>query len=88
VLRGLADAQHKFISIDAGAYGTQTVGIFHQSFGSQIPNRNNLNEPDDQELPLLNIKCPFAIPGYEEYPSLSYCLSPFLRIQLTEIKRI
>jgi len=50
VLRGPADAQHRFIAIDAGSYGTQTDGIFHQSFGCQIPDSNNLNEPDDQEL--------------------------------------
>jgi hypothetical protein len=48
VFRGLADAQHRFISIDAVAYGTQTDVIFHQSFGCQIPNTDNLNEPDDQ----------------------------------------
>jgi hypothetical protein len=73
VLQGPADAQHRFISIDGGAYGTQTDGIFHQSFGCQIPNNNNLNDPDDQELPLSNAKFPFAIPRYEEYPSLTYC---------------
>jgi len=28
----------------------QTEGIFHRSFGCQIPNSNILNEPDDQEL--------------------------------------
>lgn len=88
MLRGPADAQHRFISIDGGTYGTQTDGIFHQSFGCQIPNSNNLGDPDDQELPLSNVKFPSAIPGYEEYPLLSYCLSPFSRIQLTEIKRI
>jgi hypothetical protein len=71
VLRSLAYAQHRFISIDAGAYGTQTDGICHQSFWCQIPNSSNLNEPDDQELPLSNLKFPFAIPEYEEYPSLN-----------------
>jgi hypothetical protein len=60
VLQGLAYAQHRFISIDAGAYGTQTDGILHQRFGCQIPNSNNLDEPDDQELPLSNVKFPFA----------------------------
>jgi hypothetical protein len=45
-------------------------------------------EPDNQELPLSTVKFSFAIPGYDEHPSLSYYLSPFPRIQLTEIKRI
>jgi hypothetical protein len=55
VLQGLAHIQHRPISIYAGANGTQTDGIFLHSFGYQIPNSNNWNEPDDQELPYFPV---------------------------------
>jgi hypothetical protein len=57
-----------------------------KSFVYQILNTNKLN--DNQELPLSNVKFPFAVPGYEAYPLHSCFMRPFPRIKLTEFKGI
>lgn len=87
MLRGLADVQHRFISIDAGAYGTQIEGIFYQFWVSNSK-QQYFKWAWWSGITLSNVKFPFAVPGYEEFPSPGYCLSPFPTLQLNEIKRI
>lgn len=69
VLQPLADAQYKFVSIEVGAYGTQSDGgIFSKSTLCQCLRNSTFNMPADTELPQADIKLSFVIIGDEAYP--------------------
>jgi hypothetical protein len=88
VLQALADARYRFIAIDIGAYGKQSDGgIFCRRSVYHLLNSNNINMPDDEGLPLFDVKLSFVMLGDEAYPLLSYLMRPFPRRQLTESKR-
>lgn len=87
VLQGVADADKKFITIEAGARGKQSDGgTFSSSALFRLLEENSFNMPSDNELPGTNIKLPHVLIGDEAYPLKPYLMRPFPSRNLTPIK--
>lgn len=78
VLQAVADANCKFIFIEAGAYGKQSDGgtLRKSAIFSRLEN-HTLNVPADVLLPDSNIKAPFVFIADEAYPLLRNLLRPY-----------
>lgn len=87
VLKGLVDANYRFINIDVGGYGKQSDGgTFRSSALFLYLSDGRLNIPNECALPNSDITVPHVIIGDEAYPLLRNLLKPYGRQQLNADK--
>lgn len=78
VLLALVDANYKFIVIDVGAYGRSSdSGIFRSSSLGKKFFSNNLDIPQEKNLPGTNVPAPFVIVGDAAFPLHKSLLRPY-----------
>jgi len=76
VLKGLVDANYKFIAVDMGGFGKQSDGgmfLASDLFSFIDGRRISFSEPDF--LPHSNVTVPYLMLGDEAYPLLPYSLT-------------
>jgi len=82
-LFAISDANYKFIAVDIGAYGRESDGgVLRNSVFFKKLQQNQLNIPEDVELPNTNIKAPYTFIGDEAFPLLTNLLRPYPGKQL------
>lgn len=68
LIQAVADANYKFIAIDVGGYGKQSIGgTFRSSSLFHLIESKPLNIPDDDALPLTTITLIYVFIGDEAY---------------------
>ncbi|XP_023244244.1 uncharacterized protein LOC111642179 [Centruroides sculpturatus] len=80
VLLAVADANHKFLYIDYGHYGSESDGgIFRKVQFGQMMETCRLNLPNDDYLPNSEIMFPFYFIGDEAFPLKRNLMRPYPR---------
>lgn len=88
-LQAISDAEYKFIVIDVGAYGRESDGgVFRNSAFFERLQSNDLNIPEEVELPGTNTRIPYVFVGDEAYPLMTHLLRPYPRNQLNYNNKI
>ena len=78
ILQGLVDARYKFLSVDVGAFGRQSVsGVFSQSNLYQRLESGSFPFPQPKQIPGTTTKLPYVILGDQGYPLKDYLMRPF-----------
>lgn len=79
----ISGANYKFIAVDIGAYGRESdSGVLRNLVFLKKRRNNQLNIPDDVDLPNTNIKTPYTFVGNEAFPLLTNLLRPYPGKQL------
>lgn len=77
VLLALVDADYKFISVDIGAYGTNSDGgVFKSSSLGQVLANDSLNIPPPKPLPHSDVIVPHVIVCDEAFPLTPNTMRP------------
>ncbi|XP_037808567.1 protein ALP1-like [Lucilia sericata] len=78
VLLAVCDADYKYTYVNVGAYGSESDGgILRQTeFGQALIN-NELDLPDDSNLPNSSLKFPFYLVGDEAFPLKPHLMRPY-----------
>lgn len=81
VLLALVDAHYRFIAIDIGSYGRNSVGnVFAKSVLGDAMENKRLDVPDDSPLEENGEPMPYVIVADEAFPLKSYIMRPYSRI--------
>jgi len=78
VLLALVDANYRFIAVDIGSYGRQSDGCtLKNSILGQKLEKNELDFPEDADLPHTSTKSPFVDVGDEVFPLRKNLMRPY-----------
>jgi len=83
------DANYRFIAVDIGSYGRQSDGrTLKNSILVQKLEKNELNFPEDVDLPHTGTKILFVVVGDEAFPLRKNLMRPYPGTGLTHDQRI
>jgi len=90
VLMAMADANYKFVFVDAGSYGRiSDGGVFNScSLSAALTGDNVLNIPADSKLPESDMACPYVIVADDAFAMRRHLMKPFCARNLTNEQRI
>ena len=83
------DANYRFIAVDIGSYGRQSDGCtLKNSILGQKLEKNELDFPEDADLPHTSTKIPFVVVGDEAFLLRKNLMQPYPGTGLSRDQRI